>query len=676
MQTKNLASSDLTHKRQTRMQFANYIIQQQAVANGCLGRITIEGGSGGDKMATIFTDIKQGARFTTDVERIRILASDTCPTTSAPAPAPAPEPAYTSGEGIWGVGINAGTTTSGATTRASWVDNDGNIYIGGSYNNAKLSVNSYTSLSGTTITQTLFGLLPQPSSTNNSSFIIKYNSSGVVQWATNLSATVGANLYNILADTNGDVYTIHSFNGTATVNSYGNDGGSGGDMTPTAYGTIVATATDVLIVKYNSSGTVQWVAQITGFGNEQSNLAFSKNIGVDSNGNVLFTIRSLTTDPNTVQFKNFSSGGGGGSITTTDFGSILGANGSIYACKINSSGTFQWVSRIKPTDANTGSDHMSAVDSNDNLFVVFTCSFNFSLDSYSSVSSGTISTTTWGTNNAISAGARGGFVTKLNSSGTFQALSRFTTTNRLVVEPSICIDSNDNVYATFRYYASSYNAANKINIYSFSGTDPAGGAVEFTAWASLPVISTQGEAAIIKFNSSLNTQAATYMSVATAAAAGRTSQIFSIDRDSDNNIFVNVYFQSTELTIYNFSSGGGGLDTNITTTTFGTVANSGTVGFFDCAIVKFNSSLVAQWATRLNGTVNQSDLPYTISVDRTNGFVYSAGTFSTNNTDGFRLNNYGGVSGGAVTLNLFATIPSAATSSTNTTQSFLAKYKT
>jgi hypothetical protein len=674
MLTKNNSSSELTRRIQTRMQFANFIIQQQAVANGCQGTITLEGGSGGTKNASVFIDIHEGQAYTSGAEQEIILENNACPTESTSISVP-PAPVIPSGTGIWGVGINAGTTTSGATTRASWIDNDGNIYIGGSYNNAKLSVNSYTSLSGTTITQTLFGLLPQPSSTNNSSFIIKYNSSGVVQWATNLSATVGANLYNILADSNGNIYTIHTFNGTATVNSYGDDGGSGGDMTPTAYGTIDATATDALIVKYNSSGTVQWVAQITGFGNEQSSTGFSKNIGIDSNGNLLFTIRSLTTDPNTVQFKNFSSGGGGGAISTTDFGSILGANGSVYACKINSSGTFQWVSRIKPTDANTSGDHMSAVDSNNNLYIAFTCNFSFSLDSYSSVSSGTISTTTWGTNDVISATTRGGFVAKLNSSGTFQALARFTSTSRIVAEPSICIDSNDNVCATFRYYASSYNAANKINIYSFSGTDPAGGAVTFNVWASLPVISTLADSAIIKFNSSLETQAATYLSVATAAAASRNSTILSIDRDSNNNIFVNVYFQGTELTIYNFSSGGGGLDTNITTTTFGTVANSGTVGFFDCAIVKFNSSLVAQWATRLNGTVNQSDLPYTISVDRTNGFVYSAGTFSTNNTDGFRLNNYDGVSGGAVTLSLFATIPSAATSSTNTTQSFLVKYK-
>lgn len=97
MLTKNNTSSDLTRKRQTRMQYANFIIQEQALSQGCLTRVQLQGGSAGANQASDWTDVKVGQRFTTLEEQVRILASGACPViVSIPAPIPGPTIDYSS----------------------------------------------------------------------------------------------------------------------------------------------------------------------------------------------------------------------------------------------------------------------------------------------------------------------------------------------------------------------------------------------------------------------------------------------------------------------------------------------------------------------------------------------------------------------------------------------------
>ena len=71
-------------------------------------------------------------------------------------------------------------------------------------------------------------------------------------------------------------------------------------------------------------------------------------------------------------------------------------------------------------------------------------------------------------------------------------------------------------------------------------------------------------------------------------------------------------------------------------------------------------------------TLNRKGLP----IDRTNGFVYYGGVFVANSTGGLELQNFDGVSGGAVQLTLFGTIPSSSTTTPGgINQAFLVKYK-
>ncbi|MFA6524110.1 MAG: SBBP repeat-containing protein [Candidatus Paceibacterota bacterium] len=119
----------------------------------------------------------------------------------------------------------------------------------------------------------------------------KYNSSGVLQWIQQYNGgangqDIGAGLY---VDGSGNVYVT----GTVTTSS---------------------TDADIITIKYNSSGTQQWLSTYNGTGGSYDSGA---EIVVDSNGDVYITGSSYNATPNT----------------------------DLMAIKYNSSGTQQWASR-------------------------------------------------------------------------------------------------------------------------------------------------------------------------------------------------------------------------------------------------------------------------------------------------------------------------------------------
>ena len=91
MLTKNLASSDLIKQKQARTIYLNYITQQQAQNQGCVGRVQIQSGSASDNAASQLVNLAEGAIFTTVTQQQTQLSNFACPVSvSAPAPAPVP----------------------------------------------------------------------------------------------------------------------------------------------------------------------------------------------------------------------------------------------------------------------------------------------------------------------------------------------------------------------------------------------------------------------------------------------------------------------------------------------------------------------------------------------------------------------------------------------------------
>lgn len=253
---------------------------------------------------------------------------------------------------------------------------------------------------------------------------IKYNSFGVDQWTSRYNGTGNGNdiAYGVATDGSGNVYVTGSSLGSggtgldfATVkydsignetwvaryNGPGNGDDAAYDITVDASGNIYVTGTslgsgsswDYATVKYNSSGTQQWVARYNGTGNG-SDGAYS--ISVDSTGNVYVTGSSL---------------GSGG--TSDDFATV----------KYNSSGTQQWASRYNGP-ANSGDDaYCVVVDGSGNVYVTGGSGGSGTGSDYATV--------------------------KYNSSGTQQWASRYNGSGSTDdAAYSVAVDSSGNVYVT------------------------------------------------------------------------------------------------------------------------------------------------------------------------------------------------------------------------------------
>ena len=77
-------ASYVTLRNQNRMLYANYVIQQNNVQQGCQIRVALENGGVAD--ADIIPKLLEGARETTSEERDRAIASEACPVSAAAPP--------------------------------------------------------------------------------------------------------------------------------------------------------------------------------------------------------------------------------------------------------------------------------------------------------------------------------------------------------------------------------------------------------------------------------------------------------------------------------------------------------------------------------------------------------------------------------------------------------------
>jgi len=139
---------------------------------------------------------------------------------------------------------------------------------------------------------------------------------------------------------------------------------------------------DILVAKYNSSGTIQWQRTLGGSGTDAAS-----GIAVDSSGNVYVT--GTTFSPDTVVIAKYDNsgtlqwqrtlGGSGnhkgfavavdnsGNVYITGYHYITGG-GQVLIVKYNSSGTLQWQRIVSGGTDNQGKD--IKVDSSGNIYIV------------------------------------------------------------------------------------------------------------------------------------------------------------------------------------------------------------------------------------------------------------------------------------------------------------------
>ena len=333
---------------------------------------------------------------------------------------------------------------------------------------------------------------------SNDVFLVKYNSSGFVQWCTRLAST-GNDVPNpsISLDSSNNVYIVGYYSATFTL--YNSDG--------TAFGTTlpITTAFDGFLVKYNSSGFVQWGAKIGGTGNNDTVQA----VTTDSSDNV-YIGGQYNSNPLTI----YNSNG-------TAFGTTLALSTGLdaFVAKYNSAGSVQWCTRMIGSGAN---DYVNSIvtDSSGNIYASGLYDSN-PLTIYNSDG------TAFGTTLANS-GSTDCFIVKYNSSGFVQWCSRIAGTGG--ENPyTITIDSYGNIYIPGPY------SSNPLTFYNSDGT----------AFGTTLSLSVANDSFIVKYNSSGFVQWCTKI-------GGNGNDICStVSLDSLGNLYSCGYYGSNPLTFYN-----------------------------------------------------------------------------------------------------------------------------
>jgi len=186
-------------------------------------------------------------------------------------------------------------------------DSSGNVYLAGQTNstNAIASNGHQNTLGG-------FG----------DAMLVKFNSSGVRQWATYYGG--GGNDYGrcCFADSNGDVYLTGHGHSTSAIASDGHQNVHGGSA-------------DAFLVKFNGNGVRLWATYYGGMGSE-----FGLHCSTDSNGNVY--IAGYTESANAIASSGHQNSHGGG---------IYDA----FLVKFNGNGVRQWATYYGGNGADIGS---------------------------------------------------------------------------------------------------------------------------------------------------------------------------------------------------------------------------------------------------------------------------------------------------------------------------------
>ncbi|MFN8323548.1 MAG: choice-of-anchor Q domain-containing protein [Chitinophagales bacterium] len=424
--------------------------------------------------------------------------------------------------------------------RAGGTDNDyaasitsdasGNVYVTGYYAN-------------TTIT---FGTITLTRTSNSSDgFLVKYNSSGVVQWAINMGSTFSTIPYDVVTDASGNIFVTgtfssatHTFGSSTLTNS--NPGGGYGD---------------IFLAKFDpSNGNALWAKQATGVtGNKGSEI--SNSVDVDASGNVFITgiFRGATLD-----FE--------GQATLYNANSTLPNFGQpdIFIAKYAADGTFQWAQSAGGTSNDYGKS--VTTDAAGNAIITgYSNSTDLSFDGgFSSISTAGIDDIfvakyDGATGNNIWANRYGG-------SGTDKGIG-------------ITTDGNSNIYVTGDFTSGTF---------AFGTTN-----LNLTGNYDL-------------FIAKLNSSGTPQWAKSAGTFSGNTYGL-DVATDPSNNVYMAASYTGSSLTVG--------------ATTLNNMDNSGT---FDNATVKYDAAGTILWVKGAGGTKN--DRVQSITVDAT-GRVSFAGAF-------------------------------------------------
>ena len=277
--------------------------------------------------------------------------------------------------------VKAAGGTTGDYGNGIAADQAGNVFVTGSYQ-------------GTAT----FGASQLTNSGQTDIFIVKYNSSGTVQWAKKAGGTGADEGSAVAVGASGDCYVTGFFSGTATFGST--------NLTS-------ANGKNVFIAKYSgSNGSLLWAKSVSVTGDAEG-----AGITVDASGNCFLTGYFR----NTATFKSSPNG-----ISLTSVGGL-----DMFLAKYNTSGTCKWAKKGGGTGLDRG--------------------YGIALNGKNIVVTGYYEATgTFGTTQLTSAGGGDAFVAKYDTAGTFKWAKSFGGANTDYGH-AVALDSSGNCYVTGRF---------------------------------------------------------------------------------------------------------------------------------------------------------------------------------------------------------------------------------
>lgn len=429
------------------------------------------------------------------------------------------------GEADWLARLGGVARVSDSATAVT-LDSAGNVYVGGSYSSSPVTIFNGDG--------TIFGTLINSGSVDV--FVVKYNSSGIVQWARRMGGTGQDETSAIAVDTSGNVL-VAGFYGSSPLTIFNADG--------TAFTTLaLGGSLDVFVVKYDTNGTPQWATRMIGGATDNA-----RAISTDSAGNVYVSGDYQGT------FIVFNSDG-------TPFITIpltKQANDN-FIVKYDTNGMGQWATRMSGPSgndnaftgrANAGGDYYIGGRFDDtsagNPFTIYN-------------SDGTV-----GRDVTITVSAAEGYIVKFNTLGFFQWIALFIGSNSFEGMQAISTDDAGNIYGCGLYRSGS------LVIQNADGTT-------FTSFSLVA----GNDVFVVKYNPSGVCQWATRMT-GTGDEMGTAISV-----DGAGNVNVGVRNTANGLTIFNSDN-----------TLFRTTASLGGV---DGYVIRYNTNGMGVWVAGMGGT--------------------------------------------------------------------------
>ena len=214
-------------------------------------------------------------------------------------------------------------------------------YYGGSENDKGIScaldASGNVYMIGTTSSTSGIATAGADETTVNDGFLVKFNSSGVRQWGTYFEGTGNA----CTTDASGNIYIVGLTNSTSGIATAG------------AHQTVMSGSGDAFLVKFNSSGVKQWGTYFGGSYTLASGMETGLSCATDALGNVYMTGHTPSTS---------------GIATAGAHQTIYGGSSTdAFLVKFNSSGVIQWGTYYGGAGVDIG--YSCATDASGNIYL-------------------------------------------------------------------------------------------------------------------------------------------------------------------------------------------------------------------------------------------------------------------------------------------------------------------